>query len=251
MSHMLSLSSPHESAKSCWRVTTRALGKESGASCQSLSWWFTMFSCISLSTWRNRPDRSIYIFAFYRTDCKEGMLSCRSRREDFFPFSRCKKIFQFLWFLPRSALASPMCGVCVSCHGWQHIRALGSATLKGMHSHSSSSPLSLCSLLFGEHQGLTHTEEKKSDMTDFVSSLFQGGKKSAILNCGNEICGCRLQNVCISLGRALLPSLYTGSCSWDSPILHGPKDWCREGIHTGCDATLFLYFISSFSGCTV
>lgn len=151
MSHMLSLSSPYESAKSCWRVTTRAFGKESGASCQSISWWFTLFSCISLSTWRNRPERSIYIFAFYRTDCKQEMLSCRSRREDFFPFSRCKKIFQFLWFLPRSALASPMCGVCVSCRGWQHIRAVGSATSKGMHSHSSSSPLSLCSLLLGEH----------------------------------------------------------------------------------------------------
>lgn len=149
MSHMLSLSSPHESAKTCPRVTTRALGKEAGASCQSISWWFTLFPYISLSTWRNRPGRSIYIFAFYRTDCKEELLSCRSRGEDFFPFSRCKKIFEFCDFSQICISKSNVWSVC--CHGWQLVRALGSAASKGMHSHSSSSSLSLSSSPFGEH----------------------------------------------------------------------------------------------------
>lgn len=149
MSHMLSLRSPHESAKSCRRVTIRALGKESGASCQSISWWFTFFLYISASSRRNRPARSTYVFAFYRTGCKKEMLSCRSRREDFFPFSWCKEISQSLWLLPRSALASPI-RVCMSCHGWQNVRALGSATPKCVHSHSFSSSLPLSSILFGE-----------------------------------------------------------------------------------------------------
>lgn len=37
-SHTLSLSSLHESAKSCRRVTIRALGKDMGISCQSTTW---------------------------------------------------------------------------------------------------------------------------------------------------------------------------------------------------------------------
>ena len=150
MSHTLPLSSPHESAKSCRRVTIRALGKESGASCQSISWWFTFFLYNSVSSRRNRPARSIHTFAFYRTDAKKEMLSCRSRREDFFPFSWCEKIVQFLWLLPRSALASPI-RVCMSCHRWQNIRALGSATPKCVHSHSFSSSSPLSSIPFGEH----------------------------------------------------------------------------------------------------
>lgn len=98
-SHTLSLSSLHESAKSCRRVTIRALGKESGASCQSISWWFTFFLYVSVSSRRNRPAKSIYLFAFYRTGCKKEMLSCSTRRVDLFPFSWCKKIPQFLWLL--------------------------------------------------------------------------------------------------------------------------------------------------------
>lgn len=85
---------------------------------------------------------------------------------------------------------------------------------------------------------------KNSSMTDFVSSLLQGGEKSAILNSSNEICGCRLQNMRPSLGRVLPPGLYAGLRrlgSSDSPILHDPKDLCRERIHRLCDAALFLY----------
>lgn len=147
MSHMLSLSSPHESAKTCPRVTTRALGKETGASCQSISWWFTLFPYISLSAGGTGQGGAFTYLHF--SGQTEEMLSCRSRGEDFFPFSRCKKIFQFCDFSQICISKSNVWSVC--CHGWQLVRALGSAASKGMHSHSSSSSSSLSSSPFGAH----------------------------------------------------------------------------------------------------
>lgn len=110
-------------------------------------------------------------FTGHYISCKK-MLSCRSGREDFLPFSWCKKIFQFLWLLPRSALASPI-RVCMSCHGWQNVRALGSATPKCVHSHSFSSSLPLSSVPFGEHQGLTHAEGKISTQVILSVACFR------------------------------------------------------------------------------
>lgn len=88
----------------------------------------------------------------------------------------------------------------------------------------------------------------------FCQECVSGGKKSAILNSGNEICGCRLQNVWPSLGRVLLHGLYF-VLRWQL-LLREPYPSCLEGlvlreITHAKNSALILYFISAFSGCRV